>query len=401
MFSPWLDSRWIWMSAMNRPERIAFDARYINDRYHGIGRYAFRLLEALVFEAREQAACGALERTFVVFRGPEGESRFDWSALAGQPNVELRQGPWPLYWPQEQLLWPWFLRRERIDLFHTPYFVAPLLAPCPLVVTVHDLIFDRYPQYMPSAWSRPYYRLLMAASLRRAKKVIAVSQATAADLARYYGTPASKTIVILEGSEPGLGVTVDRGRIEALRQRYNLARPFLLSVGVRRPHKNLARLVQAFALLAHDVEHDLVFAGPVDERFPDTARRAALDAGLDGRVRFLGWVSEEDLAALYALADLVVVPSLVEGFGLPVLEAMASGTAVVAANVSSLPEVAGQAGVLVDPYDEAAMAETLRSLLADGNQRQFLSEAGRAQAARFTWQKTAGQVWQVYEDVRQ
>jgi glycosyltransferase involved in cell wall biosynthesis len=385
---------------MNRPERIAFDARYVNDRYHGIGRYAFRLLEALVLETREQAARGGPQRTFVVFRGPGDNSRFDWLTLAGQSNVEFRRGPWPLYWPQEQLLWPWRLRRDKIDLFHTPYFAAPLLASCPVIVTVHDLIFDRYPEYMPSAWSRPYYRLLMAASIRRARKVIAVSQATAADLTRYYGAPAHKIAVILEGAEPGLGAPVDAERREAVRQRYDLARPFLLSVGVRRPHKNLDRLVRAYARLAPAIEHDLLFVGPADERFPDVARRTVLDAGLDGRVRFLGWVSEEDLAVLYTLADLVVVPSLVEGFGLPALEAMASGTPVVAASVSSLPEVVGQSGVLVDPYDEAAMALALQTLLEDRERRRCLAEAGRSQAATFTWQKAARQVLRIYEDLQ-
>jgi glycosyltransferase involved in cell wall biosynthesis len=384
---------------MNTPERIAFDARYINDRYHGIGRYAFRLLEAMVGEERERRADGAPERTFVVFRGRGDDSRFDWQSLAAQPNVEFRHGPWPLYWPQEQLLWPWLLRREGIDLFHTPYFVAPFLAPCPVVVTVHDLIFDRYPEYMPAAWSRPYYRLLMAASTRRAAKVIAVSQATAADLAHYYGTPASKIAVILAGAEPGLGAPVDAEQIQSVRRRYNLARPILLSVGVRRPHKNLDRLVRAFARLAPDTEHDLLFAGPADDRFPDVARGAALDAGLNGRVRFLGWVSEGDLAALYAVADLVVVPSLVEGFGLPALEAMASGTPVVAANASSLPEVVGRAGVLVDPHDEAALAAALGALLGDRSRRQRLAEAGRTQAATFTWQKAARQTRRLYEDL--
>ena len=378
---------------MSAPERIAFDARYISDRYHGIGRYAFRLLESM--------AVAAPERTFVVFRGQEQDSRFDWQMLAARPNVELWDGPWPLYWPQEQLRWPLLLRRSRVDRFYSPYFVAPLPATCPVVTTVHDLIFDRYPEYMPQAWSRPYYRLLMALSTRRARRVITVSQATAADLTVHYGTPPDKIAVVPEGVDPSFGPVMDGDRIRALRERYSLTRPIVLSVGARRPHKNLARLVRAFATLASDTAHELLFVGTADPRFPDEARQAALAAGLNGRIRFLDWVPEADLAALYALADLVVVPSLIEGFGLPALEAMASNSAVLAANASSLPEVVGEAGVLVDPYDEEALAGAIQRILHDGALRRRLAKAGQARAASFTWQRAARQTLRILEEARQ
>ncbi len=375
---------------MTARERVAFDARYVSDRYHGIGRYAFRLLEALVGSAPE--------RTFVVFRGRDRDSRFDWQALVDRPNVELWEGPWPLYWPQEQVIWPSLLRQSRVQLFHSPYFVAPLLAACPVVITVHDLIFDRYPQYMPWAWSRPYYRLLMALSTRRAGRVVSVSQATAVDLTRYYRTATDKIAVLPEGVEPSFAPIPEPGRLEALRQRYGLARPIILNVGARRPHKNLARLVGAYAASAAQTSHDLVFVGPADERFPDQARQAAIEGGVNGRVRFLDWVPEADLVALYSLADLVVVPSVVEGFGLAALEAMASGTPVIAANASSLPEVVGEAGVLVDPYSEEALTAALGELLGDKARRRRLAEAGRARAATFTWQRVAEKMLQVYKE---
>jgi glycosyltransferase involved in cell wall biosynthesis len=374
------------------PERIAFDARYVNDRYHGIGRYAFRLLEALV--------AAAPARTFIVFRGREEDSRFDWGALSARPNVELWDGPWPLYWPQEQLQWPALLRRSRADLFYSPYFVAPLLVTdaCPAIVTVHDLIFDRYPAYMPRRWARPYYRLLMALSVRRARRVVAVSRATAADLTHYYRTPPDKVAVVLEGVDPSFA-TAGEDQLAAIRQRYDLKRSFVLTVGARRPHKNQARLVRAFARIPNG-GCDLVFAGPADDRFPDEARRAVEDTGLNGKVRFLDWVPESDLPGLYALADLVALPSLVEGFGLPALEAMACGTPVLAANASSLPEVVGGAGVLVDPYDEEAMAAALGELLADRALRHRLARAGLARAATFTWQQAARRTLEIFEDTR-
>ena len=371
--------------------RIAFDARYINDRYQGIGRYAFRLLDALV--------AAAPQHTFIVFQGKEQNSRFDWQRLVSSPNVEVRAGPWPLYWPHEQLQWSWLLRRSGADLFHTPYFVVPLMASVPIIATVHDLIFDRYPAYMPWAWSRPYYRLLMRWGTRRARRVIAVSQVTAADLAHYYGTPPQKTVVVPEGADPSFTPVTDAWRLEELRQRHGLSRPFVLTVGVRRPHKNLTRLVQAFASLAQETTHDLVFVGPLDGRFTDEARQAVDALGLDGRVTFLNWVAETDLPGLYSLADLVILPSLMEGFGLPALEAMACGIPVVAANNSSLPEVLGDAGVLMDPYAVLAMADAMRRLLSDEALRRRLSAAGRERAASLSWEKAAQQILAVYQEV--
>lgn len=371
--------------------RIAFDARYVNDRYHGIGRYAFRLVEAL--------AVMASEHHFIVFRGRGSDSRFHWQGLAALPNVELREGPWPLYGPHEQFLWPLLLRQAQADLFHSPYIVAPLFAPCPVVITVHDLIFDRYPAYMPSAWARPYYRLLMTWGTRRARRIIAVSRATAADLTRIYRMPPEKITVIPEGVDPHFSQPVDGDQLRSLSRRYHLPRPFILTVGVRRPHKNLARLVEAFAAIAPETAHDLVFVGPADPRFPDEALQAVARHQLNGRVHFLGWVPEADLPGLYALATVVVLPSVIEGFGLPALEAMACGTPVLVADASALPEVVGEAGMRVDPYDVAALAEAMRKLLRDGDLRRRLGQAGRQRAAMFTWQEAARQLLQVYDDL--
>ncbi|MCI0728443.1 MAG: glycosyltransferase family 4 protein [Chloroflexi bacterium] len=376
---------------MSAPRRVAFDARYVNDRYHGIGRYGFRLLEAL--------AAAAPHITFIVFRGPEPDSRFPWHSLAARPNVNIRPSPRPLYWPQEQVWWPWLLRQAQADLYHSPHFVAPLLAPCPVVVTVHDLIFDRYPAAMPQAWARPYYRWLMQQSTRRAQRVITTTHATAGDLAYLYWIPSPKICVIPAGVEPAFQPLLANGRSQETRQRYGLERPFVLAVGARRPHKNLGRLVHAYARVSSQVPHDLVLAGPADDRFPDEARQAAEEAQLNGRVRFLDWVPEADLATLYTLADLVAMPSLIEGFGLPALEAMSCGTPVLASNSSSLPEVVGQAGRLVDPTDVNALAEALQQLLSDERLRRKLGQAGRQRAAAFSWSQIARQTLRLYDEI--
>ena len=374
-------------------KRIGFDARYINDRYHGIGRYAFRLLEKMIPQAPQH--------TFVIFRGQGEETRFDWEAISCYRNVEFWEGPWPLYLPLEQLQWPLLLRRSRVDLLHSPYFVAPLLAKAVIVTTVHDLIFDRYPEYMPMAWTRPYYRFLMRAGAARARRVIAVSQATGQDLQQFYQIAPGKIVVIPEGVEPGFQARDDGQTEGLLRRRYRLEKPFILTVGARRPHKNMPRLVQGYAQCAARQSYDLVFAGPADPRFPDEARQAASQAGLDGRVRFLDWVPEADLPALYRLADMVVLPSLIEGFGLPAVEAMASQTPVLASRVSSFPEVIGKAGLLFDPYQPWEIGRAIDRLAFDESLRQRLAAAGRRRAEHFRWEAAARQTLQVYQEALQ
>lgn len=373
--------------------RIGFDARYINDRYHGIGRYAFELLKALTRLAPEL--------TFIIFRGKGKDSRFDWRTIEAQKNVELRTGPWPLYWPHEQVIWPLSIMRSNLDIFHSPYFVAPLFArsSLPILITIHDLIFDRYPQYMPQFWGLPYYRLCMRLSTHRARRVLAVSYATAQDLKTFYGIPDHRLAVVTDGIDPEKWNQIPPDDLLKIRQRYRLSHPFILAVGARRPHKNIPRLVKAFVKIRGQVPHDLVLAGPADRRFTDEARLLVSKLGLNGRVRFLDWVPEADLPALYQLADLVAQPSLIEGFGLPVLEAMASGTAVLAANNSSLPEVVGDAGVLVDPYDVDQIASVLLFALQDGELRHQLAHLGLQRAKEFSWDYSASQVIKIYQQL--
>lgn len=381
--------------------RLAIDARYINDRYHGIGRYAFRLLEALVAEVQARG----LDYHFDVYRGRLADTRFDWQALLTNPHVTLREGPKSLYWPQEQVAWRRILRLQPVDLFYSPYFVAPLLAPARLsvAVTVHDLIFERYPQYMPLGWTRPYYRLLVQLSLRRAQGVAAVSQATANDLRSYYPGLGGRVVVTSEGAEPAYQLAAARLHLAEALQRFQLERPYILTVGARRPHKNLPALVQAFARLAPRLPHTLVFAGPPDRRFPDEARRLSVLLGLGSgeqacsRVRFLDWVPEEDLPGLYAGADLVCLPSLIEGFGLPALEAMACGAPVLAAAGSAFPEVIGGAGRLVCPEDPLNFSKAMEEILGDETTRQEMSRAGLQRARQFTWQRSAARVLDLFQ----
>lgn len=373
------------------PKRIAFDARYINDRYHGIGRYAFNLLKKMI----SQAPC----YDFVLYRGEDRNTRFQWENILNKPNVSVIEGPRPIYWPHEQLLWPYYIKRDSIDLFHTPYFVVPLLTEIPSIMTVHDMIFDIYPQYMPNAWMRPYYRFLMKYGLEKVSNIVTVSNNTAKELGNYYQYSIDKLVIVHEGVDKEFFPIDNQERLDAVRNKYGLESPFILSVGAHRPHKNFGRLVKAFSFLRKDYPHDLVIVGPLDERFADEVTREVAHFDLTERVVQLNWVPEYDLPALYVLAVAVVLPSLHEGFGLPALEAMACGTPIIAANNSSLPEVLEGAGILVDPYNLEDIADSMRLLIENDKIRMGLSQAGLKRSADFSWDKSAQRVLEIYREI--
>jgi glycosyltransferase involved in cell wall biosynthesis len=373
--------------------RVGFDGRYINDRYHGIGRYAFGILEALTRLAPETH--------FMIYRGQSPNSRFDWEGLSQRANVSISSGPKRLYSPAEQITWPRLVTRDRLDIFHSPYITAPwfLHSNTRVVITVHDLIFDRYPAYMPHAWSFPYYKLIMQFSTQRANRIVAVSKATANDLENFYRHTARKVTIAGEGVDRCFSPWGPPEVHRKVREKYHLNGHFILTVGARRPHKNHARLLAAYAQLTKNIPHQLVFVGPSDARFQDEAQDSAQRYHLNGRVKFLDWVAERDLPALYRLADLVVLPSLIEGFGLPALEAMACGTPVVAGNSSSYPEIVGEAARLVNPESVDAIANSIKEILNNPVERKRIAMAGVMRAQELSWEAAATQLLETYEEV--
>ncbi len=361
---------------------VAFDARYVSDRYHGIGRHTYNTLEALTRLD--------LDRQYLVYYHPDyPNDRFDLGRLEERPNVELRPIRLPLYLPTEQLVWPVLLAKTRAMLFHSPYVTLPLLAPVALVMTVHDLIFERFPEYMPRRRLRTFYRGLTALGARRAAAILTVSNVTRCDLEAYYRVDAGKVHVVGGAVDSTFRRVDDRGRLAAVIDRYRLPRRFVLAVGAGRPHKNLAMLVDAFAGLDPSLAPALVIAGEYDPRFVDKVSARARTHGLEERVLRPGSVREADLPALYSLADVLVFPSLVEGFGLPPLEAMACGTPVLASNASSIPEVVGDAALSFDPRGPAQLATVLRRILSDADLRADLSRRGLARAREFSWDRVA------------
>jgi len=292
----------------------------------------------------------------------------------------------------EQLVQPWALRWMRADLVHGPAFAGPLLSSCPVVVTIHDLSFIRFPKMFRPA-SRFYLAVLTRLSARRARRLIAVSAHTARESTRLLGVPQERIDVVYHGVDPAFRPLPVR-EVSSLRERRGLPERFVLFVGTLEPRKNLVRLVEAFARV-RDGRVGLVLAGGrgwlYDELF---ARVESL--GLDDEVIFAGYVMNDELPLWYNAATVVAYPSVYEGLGLPVLEAQACGTPVLTSNVSSLPEAAGDAALMVDPYDVEAMAAGLDRLLVDELLRHQLRERGLAHARQFSWSHTAQETACVY-----
>jgi glycosyltransferase involved in cell wall biosynthesis len=294
----------------------------------------------------------------------------------------------------EQQLLPGLARRRGVDLLHSLASTAPARGAFARVVTIHDLIYRRYPEAHFGLRSLGM-RVLVPLAARRSHRVIAVSESTKRDLVELLGLDAGKIDVVPQGVSVAPAGTVTAE--PELRRRFELSdRPILLSVSAKRPHKNIVALLDAAARLPRERRPVLLLPG-YETPHEDELHQHVERLGIGGDVRFAGWLDSADLEGLYAAADLFVFPSLYEGFGLPVLEAMARGVPVVSSNRSSLPEVAGNAALLVDPEDTGAMAQAIERLLSDPAEAERLRAAGREHAARFSWDATARGTLASYE----
>ncbi len=374
---------------MNSETSILIDARYIQDHFPGIGRYTYHLIEALSRIAPEE--------TFTALYNPAlPNTRYDIATLARRPNVLLKQVDVPTMSLSEQFRLP--MRNAR--LFHSPYFVTPYFVRVPEVLTLFDLIPLRFPSDVPSRRARFLFRVAVSLAARTAARIIAPSEATHHDLVDLLHVPSAKISVVPLAAGARFSPQ-PKLEIERLRNKYSLPTRYVLHVGINKPHKNLQTLLRAWAQLdAPDVT--LVIAGAWDKRY-GIEQGAAEPAGEQegsGRVKWIHDVWEGDLPRLYAGATAFVMPSLYEGFGLPVLEAMACGVPVVASNASSLPDVVGDAGLLFPPTDADALSSQLARLLQDAACRDDLRGKSLARAAQFSWDRTARDTLAVYERVR-
>ncbi|MPZ18061.1 MAG: glycosyltransferase [Luteitalea sp.] len=366
--------------------RIAIDIRKLHD--FGIGTYVRNMLRQL---ARIDA-----ETEYVLLCRPEDRV----AAAQLGPNFRAVVEASRPYSVREQLAVPAKLRRERVDVFHTPHYVLPPLVRCKSVVTIHDCIHLMFPQYLPNRLAYSYARASMWAAARAACRILTVSEASKHDILRYCRVPAEKVTVIPNAIDDRFGTPPTDEEIRVVRERYQLHDPFVLYAGNVKPHKNIGRLIEAFGLVHRGgLDHiKLLVIGDEISKYT-TLRRAVHRNKLHTHVRFLGFVPDSTLAVLYRLAGVFVFPSLYEGFGLPPLEAMASGTPVVTSNVSSLPEVVGDAALLIDPHDTQAIADAIRRVLTDCELRHELRARGLARARIYSWERSVRRVREIYDEV--
>lgn len=361
--------------------KIGIMARSLRPPLTGVGRYTRNL---------------AIEMSRLV--GPENLTLFLTREVRAADDIAAVKTTCPLPTPHEALraawehTWvPFEARRRGIDVYHSPNFTLPLKLPCPGVVTVHDLAF--LDKRFHNRRLQLYLRLLTGASLRKAAQVIAVSEATRRDVEARYPETKGRVTTVYPGLEPSFAVNLSANGHHRMHPR-----PYVLFVGSVEPRKNLPRAIHAFerAMAETGLPHDFVLCGPLGWRYEKSL--AAIEGSpLGDRVQRVGFVPESDLPYWYAGADLVLYPSLAEGFGFPVLEAMAAGAPVVSSDCSSIPEVGGGAAQLVSPKSTAAIADAIARVLTQPELAAEMRVRGREQAARFSWERTARETLAVYE----
>jgi glycosyltransferase involved in cell wall biosynthesis len=370
--------------------RIGFDVTALCTPVSGVGIYTRNLLDQL--ERMSLDDIRPLAHRELAANG-EGEN---WSGITFGPDrrVKLNKTVWM------QALLPWQLARLGTDICHFTNGVGSLWTPCPSVVTIHDMTVWLFPQYhyrRRQLAMRPFVPL----AARRAAAVIAVSQATKDDVVRVLGVDPDKVHVVHEAASSRFQPVEDPAELDRVRKSYRLPPRLILHVGTIEPRKNLARLLEALARLrSRDrMDYALVLVGRPGWKH-ESAFEAVERLNLQDAVRLLGYVPTADLISLYSLADVVAFPSLYEGFGLPVLEAMACGTPVVTSAAGSLPEVAGDAAEFVDPRSVQSIAAGLRRVLGDRARWEELRARGLERARAFGWDQAARETREIYAGVR-
>lgn len=369
---------------------IAIDYTSAARQRAGIGRYTRSLIRALAqLDATNQYALYV----------PRDATQLD-DTRAFPKNFHVARAPlneryMVALWQRVRVPLPIEIFTGASDVFYSPDFVLPPTRAKRKILTVHDLSFKRHPETaVPNLkW---YLEGAVPRAVQRADLILADSDATRRDLIELFAAPPARVRTLYSGCDACFQRVTDAQELKRVRDTYQLHRPFILNVGTIEPRKNLPRLIEAFSRLKQRRELDLVIAGGRGWMY-DEIYQAPQKFGVSAQVRFIGFTPDADLPALYSLAELFAYPSLYEGFGLPVLEALACGAAVVTANNSSLPEVAGDAAMLIDAHDVNALAWAMSRLLDDASWRAALQRKALAQAKKFSWASSAAELRRAFE----
>jgi glycosyltransferase involved in cell wall biosynthesis len=382
------------------PMKIGINAHLLafteNYRQAGLSRHIYELIASVPRVVSSDS--------FTAFVGngdiPHGFRRQMPSNLTlSRSRFPTGRAPVRIAW--EQLALPLAALRARLDLLHCPVSVRPFVSPCPVVITIHDLIFLRYPKSFHPAKQR-YLSAMTRWSARHATHIIAVSEATRQDTIELLGIPPRRVTTVHNGVREQFK-PLSQAEVEEFRRSKELSARTILYLGTLEPRKNLTLLINAFKAIADDpafADVKLVVGGSKGWYYQEifaTAERLGLVSA--DRVRFLGRVPDDELPLWYNVADVFAYPSRYEGFGLPALEAMSCATPVVVSNTSALPEVVGDAGILLDPDDAPAWTRALKELLANRTKAEELAKKGLVQAGTFTWQRAAAETANIYRGV--
>lgn len=367
---------------------IGINALSIRNQYAGIGVYTKNMITSLSQIDRNNR--------YVLFLNPENYNGFK----VEQDNFEnvLVHAPFHKYYMWEQLYLPFVLKKKQIDIIHGPRSVLPLLCKIKSVLTIHDLAFLLFPEVMKFNPFN-YWSVFVKRSALKADHIISVSESTRKDIVRLYNIAEHKITVTHEACNDSFKRIENESALEKISHKYNLPDRFILYVGTIEPRKNLNVLLEAMVILKrNNLNIKLIIVGKkgwLYADFFDTLKRL----GLGNNVIFTGYVHDEDLPGIYNLAEVFVYPSKYEGFGLPLLEAMSCGVPVIASNVSSIPEVLGDAGILVVHDDPKDFAHKIYELLTDGEIMAKMSSKGFERIKFFSWEKVAKETLKVYERV--
>ncbi len=366
--------------------RIGVDLSVIQSTKSGVDWYTYNVLNEMA---------GLLEPHEQLYLFSNRDNGFE-QDMAGRPGVVIIRSHFRYQEPWRQFLLPLLLRKHQIDVCFFTNFVVAVTAPCPMVLTIHDLSFKLFPR-THSLRNVIWTRSLVPVSVRRSARIIAVSNNTKLDLIRLMNVSNRKVEVIHEGVSGEFTPNPGPDDKQAL-DRYGIVKPYLLFVGTLEPRKNINLLIKGFDKITNDFpDVHLVLVGRrgwmAQAIFDELEQRELL-----GKVHITGYVREPDLPALYRGASALIYPSLYEGFGLPPLEAMASGTPVIVSRGSSLPEVVGDAGLYVNPLDSGELAVKIKEVLGDAGLAASLKEKGLRRAALFTWKNAAARTLDILRE---